>query len=112
MDGGSVAFEHTGEPVTAWRREKNLFRTESDSSEIPLADSGVQPVAFADRSGAGFVWQDNRGVRLLRGNGEARVLGAGGMYPAVAAGRDAKTAVVVWEAPAEGGRTLMADVLD
>lgn len=112
MDGGAVAFDHAGQPVTAWRRDKNLFRTQGHPSETLLTERGLQPVAFADRAGAAFVWQDEHGVRLLRDDGEAKMLGDGGSFPSAAAGADGKTAIVVWEAPAEGSRTIMAEVLD
>ncbi|HEX8310273.1 MAG TPA: sialidase family protein [Chthoniobacteraceae bacterium] len=112
MDGGAVAFDHAGQPLTTWRREKSLFRTHGGSLETLLAERGLQPLAFADGSGAAFAWQDEHGLRLLRASGEAKMLGAGGSFPAAAAGADGKTAIVVWEAPAGGSRTIMAEALD
>jgi hypothetical protein len=55
MDGGGVAFNSKGQPVTAWRREKEVYTAAPGEAEQPIG-LGKDPAIAVGRRGTYFVW--------------------------------------------------------
>src|SRR5690606_30487486 len=67
MDGGCLAVSAKGEMTTVWRREQQVFCTESDDRSETLLGPGQQPWTAASADGAYFVWLGERpGTLWLR----------------------------------------------
>jgi hypothetical protein len=89
MDGGALAINQDGVPVTAWRRGKNIVTASDAKSETPLIDDGSQPCIAISKHSTNIVWQSN-GRIVFPGS-----FTANGKYPAIAS-RDLET-IAVWE---------------
>lgn len=111
MDGGAVAFDDAGKPVTVWRREKTIFATSDGRAEKLLSNSGVQPVAFGDRAGPGFLWHAGSQLMLQRAGADPVRFASDAAFAAVATA-PGRTPIAVWESTAGGIRTLLAAPLD
>jgi hypothetical protein len=96
MDGGGLALDRTGRPVTVWRREESLFLTDGATPERSLGP-GRNPAAVTTAAGTYLAWTEGKGVRVQKPGGAAAetVAGEGG-FPALAALADG-TVVVAWE---------------
>ncbi len=110
MDGGSLAVSPAGRIISVWRRDKDLFWTDS-SGEARLG-SGAQPVAFSANGHVGFVWQ--QGASLVVQNdmnsGLSKILTENGRYPSAVGVK--KQVWVVWESTSNGVATLVSDVIE
>jgi hypothetical protein len=95
MDGGSVAFDGERGPVTAWRRDKEVFLARPGAAEERLGE-GRDPVVAVTEDGATYAaWRQGRalllsssrsvGPRILAPEGQAPVLVALGHGSLVAA---------------------------
>lgn len=86
MDGGGVAWLAAGKPVTAWRRDKDVFVAEAGAAER-VVGAGKDPSIAANRNGAFVAWTASGGIQLLRPGATApETLAAGGEYVSLAAG--------------------------
>jgi len=69
MDGGSIAINPKGEPLTVWRREKVVFASNSTVPEQRLSDVGNQPVVFTTSEGTVYLWESGGGLMIQRNDG-------------------------------------------
>jgi hypothetical protein len=111
MDGGALALDATGKPLTAWRREKTVFASELTGAENQLADSAAQPVIVSGKSGADQLWESAGGLMLKKRNARPMRLADDARFAAAAA-LPTTGAVVVWESQAKGKSTLLAEVVE
>lgn len=111
MDGGALALTPSGQPLTVWRRDRQVFRAELDGDE-QLVDAGEQPWVAAGRSGAYLVWLSRRPGDLWLSSpreGKPIKLAAAAIDPVVAASLEGRgPVVVVWESGASGSATIMS----
>lgn len=100
MDGGYLAATESGNTTAVWRRDKQIFRTDTDTSEETLVGDGEQPWAAATSDGVYLVWLSHRNGDLwLRKPGEAETQKlAGAATDPVVSGpvQGAGPVVVVW----------------
>ncbi|MBW3599939.1 MAG: glycoside hydrolase [Planctomycetes bacterium] len=64
MDGGYLAAGKPGQLTTVWRREKQIYRTDSGRGGEQLLGFGEQPWIAATSNGAWIVWLSKRGGSL------------------------------------------------
>jgi hypothetical protein len=114
MDGGCIAATGPDEITTAWRRDKQIFRTTPEETREQLLGHGEQPWAAGTRDGAYIVWISKRGGDLwLLHPGEARPrkLAPNAVDPVIATPASGTgPVVVVWQTGGESP-TAMATVL-
>ena len=110
MDGGAVAINSKGEPLTVWRREKVVFASSPTAPEQRLSDAGNQALVLSTSKGTVYLWESAGGLMIQRNSGQperfaddARML-AGAALPKGGA-------VVAWESTAGGTVTIRADSL-
>jgi len=111
MDGGAIALDAGGKPLTTWRREKTVFATEGTRPEQRLADSALQSVVTTGKAGAYYLWQNGDSLMLKKGASSAVRLAERGAFPAAAPVPN-RGPVVVWESQANGANTILAEVID
>jgi hypothetical protein len=111
MDGGAIALDAAGKPLTAWRREKTVFASELAGSETQLADSSAQPVVVSTKNGAYELWESGGNMILRKGNFSPARFADNARF-ATAAPFPKGGAVVVWESQVKGIATLLAEVLE
>lgn len=111
MDGGGLAFGPAGKVLTAWRREKAIFASEATGPELRLADSAMQPLVVAGKSGVDYLWENGGGLMLKKGM-SAPVRFAEKAKFAAAVSMPGGGAVIVWESEANGTSTLLAERLE
>jgi photosystem II stability/assembly factor-like uncharacterized protein len=74
MDGGGLGFDAQAKPVTAWRREKQIFLTDAAGMERRIGD-GKDPAVATGRKGVYTAWTSPAGVvALAPGQAEPVVL--------------------------------------
>jgi hypothetical protein len=114
MDGGSIAADDSGF-TTVWRRERQVFRSDSEGEELLLA-SGEQPWVATGSEGAWIVWLSQRGGDLWLaspGKSPPVKLAGGASDPMIAASASGESPVVaVWEAGRGSKTRVMASVVD
>jgi hypothetical protein len=95
MDGGDLKIDASGQPVAVWRRDGDVFLSDSETPEKRLGP-GRNP-ALAMANGAWAVWTDGSGLQILGpGDVHPRALTADGAFPSlvtIAPGR----AIAAWE---------------
>ncbi len=64
MDGGAIAFSPDSQPVTVWRRDKQIFTSGTSGPERSIA-SGKDPVLAIGKTGPYFAWTASPGVLVL-----------------------------------------------
>lgn len=64
MDGGGVALNAKGEPVTAWRRAKEVYTAALGRAE-QLVGLGKDPAIAVSRRGTYVVWTTGSGLQAL-----------------------------------------------
>jgi hypothetical protein len=94
MDGGSIAIQADGSPVTAWRREGNLFTAIAGEPELLLAANAAQPVILGIEGGLAVAYEMRGEIMLSALQEQARSLGKG-HSPALA--RNSRSAFIAWE---------------
>jgi hypothetical protein len=95
MDGGALALDSTGRPVTAWRRESQVFTTQPDGKE-ELVSPGKDPAMALGRKGAYIVWTQGPELRLRRPGHAPETLDPAGAWASVAALPDGRV-LAAWE---------------
>lgn len=110
MDGGSLAFNTTGQPLAVWRREATIFLGATADAERKLADQAKQPVIAASRGGAWVAWEENGALKMQHNDEPTTVLSTHGRSPALAALPDGRT-LAMWENSERRGPALFAEVL-
>lgn len=101
MDGGAVVLSAAGQPITAWRRENNLYtclpgepeQSITTGRNITLAAGTAQPVLAWDEGG--IIWVKSADNPTLQ-------VGKGQMPSIAVAGQ---TVMCVWESE---GQVMMA----
>ena len=74
MDGGGFAFDAQGQPVTVWRREKQVYLTAKVGAEKLLGD-GKDPALAVGSKGVYVAWTTPNGVvAMVPGAKEPAVL--------------------------------------
>ena len=111
MDGGAIALNAGGQPLTTWRRGKSVYATGGTSPEQQLADSALQSIVTTGKGGTYYLWQNGDSLMLKQGAADAVRLAERGAFPAAAPVPN-RGPVVVWESPANGANTILAEVLD
>ncbi|MGV3532010.1 MAG: sialidase family protein [Chthoniobacteraceae bacterium] len=111
MDGGAITLDAAGNPLTAWRREKTVFASKLGGAEEQLADSAAQPIVVSSTSGAYEVWESGGGLMLKKGTAGPSRFAVDARFAAAAA-LPKGGAVIVWEGPATGKSTLLAEIVE
>jgi hypothetical protein len=99
MDGGGLAFQPAGNPITVWRREKQVFLTAPAEAEKQMGD-GKDPAIAAGRKGVYLAWTAPDGVKAFSPGAVAPTVLAAGTevgYPQLLALADGSV-LAVWEA--------------
>jgi hypothetical protein len=115
MDGGYLAVTAAGKVTTVWRREKELFRTDSGRFVEEFLANGEQPWITATPRGVGIVWlshrwgdlwlqapSTNQGIKIADDANDPSIAASiGGVDPVV----------VVWEGGSRSNSTIMSVVV-
>ena len=101
MDGGDLTLGATGELVSAWRRELDIFVARPGQTEYRVA-GGRSPMLATNGKSTTVVWQDGRDIKMRTLDSEEVTVVGQGRLPQVAILRDGKT-LVAWEA---GGKVV------
>jgi hypothetical protein len=84
MDGGGLVFDG-GRPVTAWRREHEIFLASPGEREKAIG-TGVDVAISAGSSGVYAIWTTTDGIRVLKpGSGDPVAISPRGSFPAIVA---------------------------
>lgn len=95
MAGGSVTVNPSGQAVSIWSKEANLFLTTSVDEETSFAQ-GEKPWMTSGPGGIYIVWQKGRQIFSKNPSGSISLLSQDGNYPSV--GGDSKGGVIAaWE---------------
>jgi len=101
MDGGAIAFDARGEPVTAWRRDDTVFLARPGAGETALG-KGKDPMVAAGPGGVAVAWKTPEGIAMkTAGASGPSLLGPGGAYVHLAGGNPT---YATWE---ESGRIVV-----
>lgn len=115
MDGGYLAATAPGKVTTVWRRDRQVYRSDTGQRGEQLLGSGEQPWIAATTDGVYIVWLKQRPGELWLSTPaarEPRKLAAAAIDPMVAAPVSGEgTVVVVWETGKKGDSTILAEVL-
>jgi hypothetical protein len=97
MDGGSVVFDGERGPVTAWRRDREVFLARPGAPEERLGE-GRDPVVAVTRDGATHaVWRQGEALVLSSaGSRHPRILAERGESPALLANGEGSL-VAAWQ---------------
>lgn len=109
MDGGAIAFDMAGTPVTVWRRADEVYFSEPGGEEVSIG-KGANPWATRASVGPAIVWQKNGGVALVGLGQLDGMLTANGNDPVIASSADGAFILAAWN---EGGirvRRLRDDI--
>ena len=114
MDGGAIAIDAAGKPLSVWRRNNSIFMAKDSVNEIQVSSQGTQPVAIQGRDEMELLWQN--GGKLYRSRGarvgfEPELLSESAGYASVAANPARSLTVVAWEGTAGGQRTIFSEIL-
>lgn len=93
MDGGTVALQADGKPLTVWRREGTIYQCQLGQAEQAVTEGRNCTLAVA-ASGAVLAWEQ-RGTLYVRPNGGQSVAVGQGQVPSLAV--SGSSAVCVWE---------------
>ena len=115
MDGGWLASTATGKVTSVWRRNTEIFRTDTARGGEQLLGSGEQPWVAGTSTGAYVVWLSKRNGDLWLAGPKATQplkLAAGATDPVIVAAISRKGPVVAaWEAGPKGSTSIMAAVV-
>jgi hypothetical protein len=115
MDGGYLAAAAPGKVTTVWRRDRQIFRTDSDRRGEQLLGTGEQPWTAATTDGAYVVWLSGRDGDLWLAAPNVRQpskLASGATDPMLAAPITGQgPVVVVWETGSKRDPAVMAAVV-
>src|SRR6185369_15153510 len=103
-----IAITSSGQPAAVWRRDQEIFLTNSNTSHEQKLGRGMQPWLAANDQGLYAVWLSGRpGDLYLQAGGQDHPtkLATNARDPVVAATPTAP-AVVAWESD-ESGRSLI-----
>jgi hypothetical protein len=116
MDGGYLAAIDQHTVTTVWRRDSQIFRTDSNQKLEQLLGTGEQPWAVASGQGVYVVWLGKRQGELWLQSPQgpaARKLSSNATDPMLAASINGKDLVVaVWESGRGKDTTLMVQVIE
>lgn len=109
MDGGALAYDQAGGSLPVWKRIRTVYSSENVATERKVADTAAQPVAAFLGNTPLILWESNGALMLQRGGDAPQVYAPGGQYAAIASHRN--FAVVVFEAPSHGRKTIFCDLV-
>jgi hypothetical protein len=95
MDGGALALDAAGRPITAWRRESQVYLAGANGAE-ELIGAGKDPAMAVGRKGAYVVWAQGPELRMRRPGGAEHTLASEGAWASVAALPDGRV-LAAWE---------------
>ena len=95
MDGGDLSVTATGELITTWRRELDIFITRPGQAEERLA-GGRSPMLATSGGRTVVTWQDGRDIKLRSLDDDSVAVAGQGRLPQVTILRDGKL-LVAWE---------------
>jgi hypothetical protein len=104
MDGGAVALERLGKPLTVWRRENKLFTCQPGEPEQEIATGRNVTLATASKNRA-IAW-DEAGTVWLKINDKSPASLGKGQMPSIAL--TSQAAICVWESD---GQIMMQSTL-
>lgn len=110
MDGGAMAFDAAGKPLTVWRRENSIL-TSTGSAETELSKNGRHPVVAPCGSTAHHFWHEPAGLMWQRGKEPPRVLDRQGTFVSAGSLPHQSGVIAVWESEKQKAKTLMAQVV-
>ncbi len=110
MDGGSLAYDATGQPITTWRREGTVFLTVGSDAERAISAEAAQPVIASGRGEPWVVWEEKGGLKMQRGTESPVVLTPQGRAPVLATLPDGRV-IAAWENAAPRGPALFSEIL-
>jgi hypothetical protein len=110
MDGGAIAFDRAGAPVSVWRREKAVFLGTSGHAEEKLAENATQPVIVMDRDEPVMAWEQAGGLQFQRAHSAPALLAGHAHAPSIAALPDGGI-VAVWESSAANDASLQCEIV-
>ena len=93
MDGGTVALQADGKPLTVWRREGTVYQCQPGQAEQAVTEGRNCTLAVA-ASGPVLAWE-HRGTLHVRSTGGQSVAVGQGQVPSLAV--SGSSAVCVWE---------------
>ncbi|MES2568541.1 MAG: sialidase family protein [Verrucomicrobiota bacterium] len=106
MDGGALAFDASGQPVTVWRREKAVFLSDIRSGKH-LAEPALQPILIATGEALIPLWEEGGALMMEQESGKPVRFAANAAF-ASAASAPGHAPVILWESTVSGNKTLMA----
>ena len=96
MDGGDMVIGRTGDVITTWRRELDIYVVRPGQPERRIA-AGRSPMMATNGLKTMIVWQDGQDIKLRSLDSEEVMVVGQGRLPQVAILPDGKT-LVAWEA--------------
>ena len=116
MDGGYLAATASGEVTTVWRRDRQVFRTDSEQASETLLGAGEQPWAVAGPAGVYVVWISKRAGALwllMPDSGEPKRLATDATDPVIAAPiRGSGPVVVAWQTGRGDEQSIVSRVVE
>jgi hypothetical protein len=107
MDGGAVAVDAGGNPISVWRREGDVFLSTGANPEQRLG-VGRQPILTATPRGPVLAWTEGKALKVRApGQADAPVLDSDAAYPSMVALKGGRV-VLAWE---QGG-VIVVKALD
>jgi hypothetical protein len=94
MDGGGLALDKNGTPVTVWRREGKIYVCTPAEPETELAEGRGCSIEIINGRKV-FAWSSNGEVMVMKAGGEMQSLGKGSLP--LLKGTDNEHVICVWE---------------
>ncbi|MDB6057531.1 MAG: hypothetical protein JWO95_1375 [Verrucomicrobiales bacterium] len=96
MDGGGLAINTNGAPVTVWRRGTEILSSGNGTAEQSVASESSQPCLAITAAGTNVVWHTHGGLMLRTPHQQSPFqFAASGKFPSISALGD--KVIVVWE---------------
>jgi len=94
MDGGGLALDKNGTPVTVWRREGKIYACRPGEPETKLGEGRGCSIESINGKNI-YAWSNNGEVMVMKPGGEMKSLGKGGLPLLKATGNE--HVICVWE---------------
>lgn len=115
MDGGDLAVSSSGDVVTVWRRENQIFTTIDNSLGERSLGLGKQPEIATGANGEFVVWLSRRGgdLKLLKPDSSSpTTIATNASDPVIAAaGSSPQVVIVAWESGSKPNTAIQAMVI-
>ena len=113
MDGGAIASNLKGEPISIWRRQNAVYLSTGPTSERELIVHGKQPVIAKGNGKMFYLWLEGNRLMIQTepGSGKPQLLAENANFPSIASLGPDSPLILVWESCVNDSKTILSQIL-